>query len=268
MKAREPILPPFVPRNAHTVSVTLDDAVLARVRAFAERIEEANRKNKRRNAQGMTAKGKESLATRVMGLSGEAALAVYLGLEPVRIADEWRHRPDVLCFDCMTTDKAHGALIIQPRDRLDMMKVLVVDRSPVFHLCGWYGAGDARLEAERRHSEWWRTERERGGAWYTPQEFLRPLHDDEAQMALARHERFWTGDRYEHRDLSGAHPVDRVAIVHGHRTFPAPDGSDMLRPPDELIVYPDRPESWREVLRRAGAAPPEPKENSPSDRGP
>jgi hypothetical protein len=160
---REPIAVPFLPRNGHTVSVTLSDEVLAQVMVFATRIEEANRKRKRKNKQGLTAKGKESLAKRMMGYAGEAALAQYLGLPPVRMADEWRERPDVLCFDVLTTDKAHGSLIVTPRDRLDMMKVLVIDRAPGFPPCGWDLTGGARLEAPRSHSEWGRAGREVGG---------------------------------------------------------------------------------------------------------
>jgi len=232
--------------------VTLTPEILDRTRAFAERIELANRKRKRKNVQGLTAKGKESLALRVRGLSGEAALASYLGIPPVRFADEWRWRPDVLCFDCITTDKAHGSLIITPRDRLDMMKVLVIDRSPVFHLCGWYRAGDARLEAERSHSEWWRTEREKGGAWYVPQAFLRPLSDDEAQHALAPYSRQWTGTEY--KDLTHVRQVEPTEASPFWHDFLA-SRPKTLTPVDaetgEVIT------DWREVLRRAGAAPPE-----------
>lgn len=249
---RETITVPFSPRNDHTVSVTLDDAVLAATAAFADQIERANVRRKRKNKQGLTATGKESLALRIRGLSGEAALAQYLGVPPVRMADEWRHRPDVLCFDCLTTDKAHGALIITPRDRLDMMKVLVIDRSPVFHICGWYRASDARLEAERRHSEWWRTEREDGGAWYIPQAYLRSLSDEEAQRELARHYRQWTGTRY----------VNLRPIIEMH-TFVEQSITNAAMPvagqgyvPDAAVHDADTTD-WREVLRRAGAAPPE-----------
>jgi hypothetical protein len=71
--SRERLQVPFVPKNNHTVAVTLEEGVLAQVAAFAERIEIANRQRKRRNVQGLTAKGRESLALRIRGLSGEAA---------------------------------------------------------------------------------------------------------------------------------------------------------------------------------------------------
>jgi hypothetical protein len=312
--SRERLQVPFVPKNNHTVAVTLEEGVLAQVAAFAERIEIANRQRKRRNVQGLTAKGRESLALRIRGLSGEAALAVYLGLPPVRIADEWRHRPDVLCFDAITTDKPYGALIVTPRDRLDMMKVLIIDRSPVFHLCGWYRASDAREQAQRFHSEWWREEREHGGAWYVPQSFLRSLADEEAQKALARHYRQWTGTQYI--DLEPIHKrqrgmyvlrptgriewlpdtgedkwnglevtgtaideINRSGVLIDH-THPAvrdlidkvrreTDGrildvqmygeTDLSKPPRTMDMVDEMENTdWREVLRRAGAAPPEP----------
>jgi hypothetical protein len=250
--SREKINVPFQPRNAHTVSVTLSDEVLAQVMVFAARIEEANRKRKRKNKQGMTAKGKESLAKRMMGYAGEAALAQYLGLPPVRMADEWRERPDVLCFDVLTTDKAHGSLIVTPRDRLDMMKVLVIDRAPVFHICGWYLTGDARLEAQRSHSEWWRTEREHGGAWYVPQAFLRSLSDEEAQRALARHYRQWDGTKYvdqSHHYHKGALDIARTGLA---------SYDDAHRAIVDAAQY-EEPTDWREVLLRAGVEPPEEK---------
>jgi hypothetical protein len=259
--SREKINVPFQPRNAHTVSVTLSDEVLAQVMVFAARIEEANRKRKRKNKQGMTAKGKESLAKRMMGYAGEAALAQYLGLPPARMSDDWRERPDVLCFDCITTDKAHGALIVTPRDRLDMMKVLVIDRSPVFHICGWYLTGDARLEAQRSHSEWWRTEREHGGAWYIPAAFLRPLHDEEAQRALARHHRSWDGTRYVAQTSAERFAEDYAQM----KADIAAEEDALAKLPPSLArtVRPDFTETdWREVLRRAGAAPPEEKSNA------
>lgn len=275
---RERIAIPFSPRNQHTVAVTLDEAVLAQVRAFAERIELANRKRRRRNKQGLTAKGQESLALRVRGYSGEAALALYLGLPPVRLADEWRAKPDVLCFDCITTDAAHGALIVTPRDRLDMMKVLVIDRSPVFHLCGWYRARDAREEAQRRHSEWWRTERKDGGAWYVPQAYLRALNDVEALVELTRYARGWSAT---HKGF--------VLLKSGGKIEFVPDGGGQLKgleveswiideipreqwEAEQRGSFDKAPEDWREVLRRAGAAPPEqPHDLTPSedhDHGP
>ena len=254
---------PFLPRNAHTVAVTLPEDVIVQVMAFATRIEYANRKRKRRNVQGLTAKGRDSLAMRMMGYAGEAALARYLGLDPVRLADEWRSRPDVLCFDVMTTDKAHGALIVTPRDRLDMMKVLVIDRAPVFHICGWYRAGDARLEAERAHSEWWRTERERGGAWYVPQTFLRPLWDEEAQRALARYYRQWDGLKYVNLEhvWEGPPVHSEMGPVAVDEPRTSPFWEDYMRARMAVgpgpVFDPDTGKvlDWREVLRRAGAAP-------------
>lgn len=160
----------FEPRTPHVTTVRLDEAVLNRCREFAFRQEEANRRNKRKNKQGFVPAPGESLSKREMGMAGDAALAICLGMSAVRVADQWRRAPDVGEWDVTTTDLPHGKLIVTPRDRLDMKKVLVVCECPDFHICGWYLAGEAR-----KHSEWWQVWRKDGGAWYVPQECLWPL---------------------------------------------------------------------------------------------
>lgn len=269
--SREPLSRPFLPRSLHVVSVTLDAGVLAKAAAFAEQIEMANRRRRRKNVQGLTAKGKESLKMRVSGYSGEAAVAIHLGMSPDRIRDDWRGRgtvayPDVGPFDVMTTDKPHGSLIITPRDRLDMMKVLVIDQSPVFHICGWYRVGDARLEAERSHSEWWRVERSGGGAWYIPQAFLFSLTHPEAMLALMQYSERW---RQQHRGFLLYKEGGKIERVPDDGTFKGLevnhveiDGIGRERDDDRDVTY-----DWREVLRRAGAAPPDEEEFKAYHRG-
>lgn len=180
----------FAKQNTHTRSITLTSDEIASACSFAKRIEEANARNKRRNKQGLTAKGAESLRLRESGYCGEAALAKALGMATDRIADSWRGgrewvaRPDVGIYDVMTTKNERGSLIFTPRDQLLMRKVLVIDCSPDFHICGWYLCEDVRAAREPcatadsgYRNPFWRTERKDGGAWYVPQALLKPISE-------------------------------------------------------------------------------------------
>lgn len=167
----------FEPQNRHTTTITLTGIECAAAAAFAKRIEDANKRNKRRNKQGLRVSAEQSLAMRVSGMQGEAALAKALGYAQNVLADAWRSRPDVGAYDVMTTKLERGSLIFTPRDQLLMKKVLVVDCCPVFHVCGWYLCEDAREHKRDAAGKnpLWQTYREGGGAWYVPQYLLRPI---------------------------------------------------------------------------------------------
>lgn len=167
----------FVAQNAHTVTIALTDAEMSAARSFAERIEMANRKNKRRNVQGLRVSPQRSLEIRISGSYGDAAVAKALGMPAERVADHWRTRPDVGKYDVFTTTLERGCLIFTPRDVLIMRKVLVIDCAPLMHVCGWYECEDAREHPRdlTGKNPLFRTEREGGGAWYVPQHMLKPL---------------------------------------------------------------------------------------------
>ena len=150
---------------------------MAAAKSFAERIEQANRKNRRRNVQGLRVRGSQSLELRISGSYGDAALAKALGMPTERIADHWRARPDVGRYDVFTTKLERGSLIFTPRDVLIMRKVLVIDCAPLFHICGWYECQDARdfKRDPNGKNPLWHVAREGGGAWYVPQSLLQPL---------------------------------------------------------------------------------------------
>jgi hypothetical protein len=91
--------------------------------------------------------------------------------------------------------KRHSAgLIFTPRNPLWSVKILVVDESPVFHLCGCYRCGEAR-----EHPEWWREPRPGGGCWIVPQESLRAMRsaadvctlDERRESELQQFSRDW-----------------------------------------------------------------------------
>ena len=165
----------FTPQNTHTHTVVLSASEIEQAKAFAKRIEDANAKNRRQNKQGLTAKGNESLALRESGYCGEAALAKALGYAQNTLGDAWRSRPDVGRYDVMTTKRDNGCLIFTPRDHLLMCKVLVIDCSPEFHLCGWFlcsEAHDAKIGIRRKY---WTIPRPGGGCFMVPQSDLKPI---------------------------------------------------------------------------------------------
>lgn len=174
----------FTPKNAHTFSITLTDEQMADAYAFAEQQEQANKKNKRRNVQGLRVPYAKSLEQRASSCYGDAALAIALGLPAKRVADHWRHRADVGGYDCMTTKYHDGCLIFTPRDKLLMRKVLVVDCAPVMWVCGWFECEEARAQKTPDdknppgyRNPLWRVERSGGGAWYVPQHMLRKIEE-------------------------------------------------------------------------------------------
>ena len=178
----------FTPQNTHTRSVTLTADEIECACAFAKRIEDANRRNRRRDKQGLRVPKQKSLEMRESGFCGEAALAKALGYTQNVLADAWRSRPDVGIYDVMTTKYTSGSLIFTPRDRLMMQKVLVIDESPQFHICGWYLCDDARAHEtydrarDRNVKTFWRIERDGGGAFYVPQHLLKPIPELQARQ--------------------------------------------------------------------------------------
>lgn len=203
-------------------TVTLDTATIARVVAFSDRIHAANRKRRRRHAQGFRPRGKESIEKRRSGYYGEAAFAQWMGV-PWRPhdSDSWLNGylgADVAGYEVRTSTLVTARLIITPRDPDVGVFVLVIDRLPRFDICGLFPALEAKT-----HSEWWEVHRENGGGWYVPRSALRRI---EQGKALARN------------PLELARPI--LEAVDQHR-----------KAIDEVVST-----DWRAVLRAKGIEPP------------
>ncbi len=157
-------------RNTHTTTLELSTKVLADATALGVEYERKRVENGYQNVQGQNWTPEQSLAYRVSGYCGEAAVALYLGLTPKKV-DHFQDKPDIGGYDVMTTKRPNGCLIFTPKNPLYSVKILVIDESPFFHLVGCYQCCDAR-----EHKEWWREPRPGGGAWFVPQDVLRPIN--------------------------------------------------------------------------------------------
>ena len=187
----------FQYQNAHTVTLELAPFVIRNARERAAAIEDENERAGRPAVQGQSGYGPDSVERRVSGYCGESAVAALLGLDPVRgTGDHFQNRPDVGGFDVMTTKRHDGRLIFTPKNPLWSVKVLVVDESPFFHVCGCYPCAEAR-----NHPEWWQVPRPNGGCWMVPQPFLREIDaapdtkpvPESVKRDLLRFSRDWRG---------------------------------------------------------------------------
>lgn len=215
----------FVKPNTFTETLELAPTVISQATALAEKKERERVEGQYQNVQGQNWTPAQSLAFRISGYCGEAAVALFLGLTPKR--DDWfQNRPDVGGFDVMTSKRSDACLIFTPRNPLYSVKILVIDESPFFHLVGCYQCDEAR-----QHREWWREPRPGGGAWFVPQKVLRPINSGDdvrpigaAQAkALDRFSHEWRG-RLENEGIEPPKPmklnkaiVDRMgAEPYGH----------------------------------------------------
>lgn len=230
-------MPTFTPPNDFTVSIELAESLLDVAIKRATEIEQKNREDGRRNVQGNTYSPEKSLELRIRGYAGEAALATHLGRPVPRHGDHWQNRPDVGGYDVMCTNRLDGRLIFTPRQPLWSVKVLVIDQWPVFHIVGCYLAADAH-----KHYEWWKEPRPGGGAWFVPQEELRPVNegddvrpiDDRDRKALDHFSRDWRQALHAAGvDQPKPSPLAKAVTTHPVQTGPVSDIRNVI---DHAVV--------------------------------